>query len=195
MYLYFYVCVCLFLNVCLAVFLCLHFCLGVTVFLCVCICGCISMCVCGVSMLFCVRVCVCRDYFSSRKLALLSNHLKPPQSELQPWESWEMEDSEYKSNRNRNKSESSEQEPDIDFFQDMAPKIKKTTKVSYFVLLLFYCFYSTPPQAIGRRLILGLCIKILFYIFERRNSLHYLQCLHGMDMSSSWFLLLPQHFS
>uniref|UniRef100_A0A0L8HWM8 Receptor-binding cancer antigen expressed on SiSo cells n=1 Tax=Octopus bimaculoides TaxID=37653 RepID=A0A0L8HWM8_OCTBM len=52
----------------------------------------------------------------------------PPEGELQPWESWEMEDSEYKSSRNRNKSENGEQEPDIDFFQDMTPKIKKTAK-------------------------------------------------------------------
>ncbi|XP_029650108.1 receptor-binding cancer antigen expressed on SiSo cells [Octopus sinensis] len=53
----------------------------------------------------------------------------PPEGELQPWESWEMEDPEYKSSRNRNKSENGEQEPDIDFFQDMAPKIKRTTKI------------------------------------------------------------------
>ncbi|XP_052831896.1 receptor-binding cancer antigen expressed on SiSo cells isoform X2 [Octopus bimaculoides] len=53
----------------------------------------------------------------------------PPEGELQPWESWEMEDSEYKSSRNRNKSENGEQEPDIDFFQDMTPKIKKTAKI------------------------------------------------------------------
>ncbi|GAB1603862.1 receptor-binding cancer antigen expressed on SiSo cells-like [Argonauta hians] len=49
----------------------------------------------------------------------------PAETELQPWESWGVDGGDFKSGHQPEE----EAEADIDFFQDMTPQIKKTTKI------------------------------------------------------------------